>query len=170
MLKEHCPDEAAALPCATERKAEAVVLRGRDAGQKQATTMTSSSCTGNCWPQPSKVSASKPIHWLTLGLSCAVEREAEAVAARERDVAQREASLQNDQEQLRQQQALLEETTQAVDKERLEARDMLKVSFTSLTNARFTNGSSEESRLTAVLDQQHLYFLPIEQHTKKWPT
>ena len=56
----------------------------------------------------------------------AVEREAEALAAREKDLAQREASLQNDQQHLQQQQALLEESSQAVDKQRLEARDMLK--------------------------------------------
>ncbi len=42
-------------------------------------------------------------------------------------MAQREASLQNEQEQVRQQKALLEEAAATIEKERLEARDMLKV-------------------------------------------
>ena len=58
---------------------------------------------------------------------CAVERHAEALAAQEKEVAQREASLQNEQEQVRQQKALLEEAAATIEKERLEARDMLKV-------------------------------------------
>ena len=58
---------------------------------------------------------------------CAVERQAEAVATHERQLAEREASLQNEQEQLQQQQAMLEESSTTVEKERLEARDMLKV-------------------------------------------
>ena len=42
-------------------------------------------------------------------------------------MAQREASLQNEQEQVRQQKALLEEAAATIQEERLEARDMLKV-------------------------------------------
>lgn len=44
-------------------------------------------------------------------------------------MAQREASLQNEQEQVRQQKALLKEAAATVEKERLEARDMLKVTL-----------------------------------------
>ena len=75
-------------------------------------------------------------------LPYAVDRQAEALAARERDVAQQEASLQNDQEHLRQQQALLEESSQAVDKDRLEAREMLKVGLVLLTVLDDCAGSS----------------------------
>ena len=62
-------------------------------------------------------------------VSClhAVERQAEALAAQEHELAQREASLHNEQDQLRQQHALLQESSSALDKERAEARDMLKV-------------------------------------------
>ena len=48
---------------------------------------------------------------------------------REKELAQREASVQNDQQQLSQQQALLDEASAAVEKERLDARDMLKVRY-----------------------------------------
>ena len=46
----------------------------------------------------------------------------------ERELAQREASLHNEQDQLRQQRALLQDSASAIEKERAEARDMLKVS------------------------------------------
>lgn len=67
------------------------------------------------------LTASEPVY------GCAVERHAEALAAQEKEVAQREASLQNEQEQVRQQKTLLEEAAATIEKERLEARDMLKV-------------------------------------------
>ena len=62
-------------------------------------------------------------------VSClhAVQRQAEALAAQELELAQREADLHNEQDQLRQQRALLQESSSAMDKERAEARDMLKV-------------------------------------------
>ncbi len=59
--------------------------------------------------------------------ACAVEQHAEALAAQEKELAQREASLRNEQDQVRQQKALLEEAAATIEKERLEARDMLKV-------------------------------------------
>lgn len=72
----------------------------------------------------------------------AVERQAEALAVQEKDLAQREASLQNEQEQLRQQRALLEESCTSIEKERLEARDMLKVApKPCLLNALSTRGN-----------------------------
>lgn len=58
-----------------------------------------------------------------------MERQAEALAAQERELAQREASLHNEQDQLRQQRALLDQASSAIDKERAEARDMLKVAM-----------------------------------------
>lgn len=45
----------------------------------------------------------------------------------ERELAQREASLHNEQDQLRQQRTLLQDSASAIEKERAEARDMLKV-------------------------------------------
>lgn len=63
----------------------------------------------------------------------AVERQAEALAVHERELAQREASLQNGQDQLRQQRSLLQDSASAIEKERIEARDMLTVCMPSLT-------------------------------------
>lgn len=72
--------------------------------------------------------------WLYNGYCLhAVERQAEALAVHERELAQREASLQNEQDQLRQQRSLLQDSASAIEKERAEARDMLKVSMPSLT-------------------------------------
>jgi len=45
----------------------------------------------------------------------------------EHELAQREATLQNEQEQLRQQRAILDETATTVEQQRLQAKDMLKV-------------------------------------------
>ena len=55
------------------------------------------------------------------------QRRAERLAAKEAALVQRDAALQGGEERLRQEQALLAEGRAALERERTEARDMVKV-------------------------------------------